>query len=126
MKLKNHAPRLQRADERLKDGGSWRAGLSTSARGYDHDWKLYRLDYLKAHPLCVRCCRRLGLDPLDVAAAVLALPHDAIPWATVVDHIIPHEGDKVKFWNPNNHEATCKPCHDGEKQKEENAQRYGR
>lgn len=32
--------------------------------------------------------------------------------ATVVDHIIPHKGDKILFWDPKNHQAMSKKCHD--------------
>jgi 5-methylcytosine-specific restriction protein A len=32
--------------------------------------------------------------------------------ATVVDHIVPHKGDKVKFWDSSNWQSLCKRCHD--------------
>ena len=39
--------------------------------------------------------------------------------ATVVDHIIPHRGDKTLFWDETNWQSLCKTCHDGAKQAEE-------
>lgn len=63
---------------------------------YDASWQRYRRAYLAEHPLCVVCRRDR---------------QDLIP-ATVVDHIEPHEGDLELFWDPANHQATCKPCHD--------------
>ena len=30
----------------------------------------------------------------------------------VVDHIIPHKGDKVLFWDRSNWQPLCKTCHD--------------
>jgi 5-methylcytosine-specific restriction protein A len=30
----------------------------------------------------------------------------------VVDHKEPHHGQHDLFWNPANHQALCKPCHD--------------
>ena len=63
---------------------------SSAARGYDARWRRYRKYFLAQHPLCARCG---GL-------------------AEVVDHIRPHKGDKVLFWDPNNHQALCKRCHD--------------
>lgn len=32
--------------------------------------------------------------------------------ATVVDHIIPHKGDMVLFWNTGNWQSMCKRCHE--------------
>ena len=37
--------------------------------------------------------------------------------ASVVDHIVPHKGDHKLFWNPKNHQALCKHCHDKHKQR---------
>jgi 5-methylcytosine-specific restriction endonuclease McrA len=36
----------------------------------------------------------------------------------VVDHIVKHEGDQVRFWDEaNNWQALCRACHDGDKQR---------
>lgn len=68
---------------------------SAYERGYTPQWRAYRKRYLAQHPLCV--------------------PHLAqgktVP-ATVVHHRRAHKGDKALFWDPNNHEAVCAPCHD--------------
>jgi 5-methylcytosine-specific restriction protein A len=32
--------------------------------------------------------------------------------ATVVDHVVPHRGDPVLFWDENNWAPSCKRCHD--------------
>ena len=32
--------------------------------------------------------------------------------ATVVDHIVPHRGDRQLFWDQGNLAGCCKPCHD--------------
>jgi 5-methylcytosine-specific restriction protein A len=32
--------------------------------------------------------------------------------ATVVDHILPHRGDRVLFWDRSNWQALSKKCHD--------------
>jgi len=68
---------------------------SAHQRGYNGEWRRYRLDYLAKHPLCVQCLS-VGL----------------IREATVVDHIKPHKGDKQLFWDRSNHQALCKRCHD--------------
>lgn len=76
---------------------------STAAkRGYDAKWRKYRKYYLCRNPLCVRCLEK----SINKAA-------------TVVDHIIPHKGDFELFWDSNNHQALCKPCHDMKTAKED-------
>ena len=52
-----------------------------------------------AHPLCVMC------DARGITAA-----------ASVVDHIQPHKGDPVLFWDQANWQSLCKGCHDSRKQ----------
>lgn len=39
--------------------------------------------------------------------------------AATCDHIVPHKGDEVLFFNPDNLQTTCKQCHDSAKQHEE-------
>lgn len=64
-------------------------------RGYDSQWRKARAGYLRSHPLCVTCDRGGLITP-----------------ATVVDHVVPHKGDKVLFWDKNNWQSLCKTCHD--------------
>lgn len=71
-----------------------RSGNSTQ-RGYDSRWRKARDGYLRLHPLCVRC-QEMGL---------------LVP-AEVVDHIVPHKGDKALFWDSANWQPLCKRCHD--------------
>lgn len=67
---------------------------SASDRGYDWRWRKARDSYLAKHPLCVECVR----EGRTVAA-------------TVVDHIEPHKGDQVKFWDQGNWQSLCKTHH---------------
>lgn len=69
---------------------------------YGKRWARVRLQHLARDPLCVRC-----------AGDGLVVP------ATVVDHIKPHKGDTVLFWDRTNWQSMCAPCHDGPKQREE-------
>lgn len=73
---------------------------SSAARGYGNRWRTYRLNYLRRHPLCVKC-----------KAAGLTVP------STVVDHIQPHKGDEFLFWSWENHQALCATCHNADKQR---------
>ena len=64
-------------------------------RGYSSRWQKARKQFLAKHPLCTECQRSGKLTP-----------------ATVVDHIKPHRGDKVLFWDESNWQPLCKKCHD--------------
>ena len=68
---------------------------SAGSRGYGRQWQKASKQYLAAHPLCVRC-----------------MEQGRYRKATVVDHIIPHRGDEDLFWDRDNWQALCKPCHD--------------
>ncbi len=68
---------------------------SASARGYTHRWQKVSKAFLKAHPLCVRC---------QAEGRYIK--------AEVVDHIIPHKGDKKLFWDRDNWQPLCKRHHD--------------
>jgi 5-methylcytosine-specific restriction protein A len=63
---------------------------SAAARGYDAKWRAYREDYLRVNTTCKSCGAK----------------------ATVIDHVIPHKGNKGLFWTRFNHQPLCKPCHD--------------
>lgn len=41
----------------------------------------------------------------------------------VADHKCRHRGNEAMFWDAANIQCVCKPCHDGEKQMREKAQR---
>lgn len=68
---------------------------SASRRGYTSKWRRLSKQYLRKHPMCVRCMAEGKFVP-----------------ATVVDHIIPHRGDETLMWSQDNWQALCKPCHD--------------
>lgn len=59
-------------------------------RGYDARWHVARAEFLRQHPICMGC-------------AVLGNPEPA----TIVDHVEPHRGDKVKFWNTARWQGAC-------------------
>lgn len=75
---------------------------TAAARGYGTKWQQARRGYLIKHPFCVMCAR-LGQTSL----------------ATVVDHIIPHRGDSVKFWDRANWQGLCTSHHSSTKQSDE-------
>ena len=63
-------------------------------RGYDARWSKARDEFLAQHPLCVECRKKDYINP-----------------ATVVDHIIPHKGDKELFWDKKNWQPLCETHH---------------
>lgn len=68
---------------------------SATERGYDAKWRKARLRFLKQRPLCKHC-----QDEGQLTAA------------TVVDHVIPHKGNKGLFWSEHNWQSLCKRHHD--------------
>jgi len=91
---------------------------SSTKRGYGYKWQQARAGYLRSHPLCVR--------------------HEArgeLVQATVVDHKVPHKlddamssGDATRitkaqalFWDHDNWQSLCKPCHDEKTAREDGA-----
>jgi 5-methylcytosine-specific restriction endonuclease McrA len=85
-------------------GDSWRAGLTTAERGYGGRWQRARETFL-ARPENVLC--RMCAEA------------EYVVLATIVDHVKPHRGDRVLFWDSSNWQPLCKPCHDGRKRREE-------
>ena len=69
--------------------------LSSSERGYGHEWRQARETYLDENPLCVRC---------EAKGKVKA--------AYCVDHIIPHKLNMELFWDSkSNWQSLCESCH---------------
>ncbi len=67
---------------------------SSNERGYGFAWQKARFYYFKKHPLCVHC---------EVEGLIIP--------ATDLDHIIPHQGNKVLFWDSSNWQGLCHSCH---------------
>lgn len=75
-------------------------------RLYDARWQKARARFLRAHPLCLHC-----------------LDQGVTEASTVVDHIIPHRGDRKLFWDKSNWQALCETCHNRKTAGEVNARR---
>jgi 5-methylcytosine-specific restriction endonuclease McrA len=88
-------PTHHAVDPRIVKRARAKTVLSRSKRGYTAEWYACSKAYLQKHPLCVRCAQR---------GEVVA--------SEVTDHVIPHKGDMSLFWDENNWQALCKPCHD--------------
>ena len=78
---------MQFSSDRMRGGAE--------SRGYDARWRKARTAFLQRNPLCNECMKRGKITP-----------------ATVVDHIIPHRGDRKLFWDESNWQPLCECCHD--------------
>jgi|ERR1041385_994159 len=87
---------------------------SSAERGYNAEWRKYRLWFLQQvvcsvcgrnHVLCEECQR---VEDQDVTWK----------WSTVVDHIQPHRGDLELFFNHANHQGLCTPHHNAKSNRE--------
>jgi hypothetical protein len=130
-KLKTLGPRVATPPSRLKtvEPGSWRAVDATSTeRGYGYAWQQARAGFLAKHPFCVRCLAEAGITSKGKAEVILECAERdiAVPWASVVDHRIPHRGDKQLFWDRDNWDPLCTPHHARDKQREEHEARQVR
>lgn len=94
-------PKHRRAEAREHDA---RRGSSTE-RLYSYRWQQASKAFLSAHPLCM--CDDCKAGDLRVTAA------------TVVDHHIPHRGDRALFWDSTNWRSMSKPCHDAKTARED-------
>jgi 5-methylcytosine-specific restriction protein A len=74
---------------------------SAAARGYGWRWRKVSKRFLRANPLCAECDR-----------------HNKVRAAEVVDHIVPHRGDKKLFWDKGNWQSLCVPCHNAKSARE--------
>lgn len=72
---------------------------SARDRGYDARWDRASKQFLRAHPLCRGCEAAGRTEP-----------------ATLTDHVIPHKGDRSRFWDRAWWQASCAWCHNVVKQ----------
>lgn len=80
---------------------------TANERGYDSRWRSARKKFLQEHPFCTKCHENNKLIP-----------------STVVDHIIPHRGNQLLFWDRKNWQPLCKQCHDKKTITEDRYQEY--
>lgn len=83
------------AHQQQKRQDAERLRATRTERGYSNVWYRASVGFLRSHPLCVRCQEQGRYTA-----------------ATVTDHIVPHKGDMVLFWDKANWQPLCKPCHD--------------
>lgn len=62
---------------------------------YGPAWRKARAAFLRKHPLCKHC-----------------EAHGRVTAASVVDHLVPHRGDPVIFWDSARWVPLCKRHHD--------------
>jgi 5-methylcytosine-specific restriction enzyme A len=73
--------------------------LNYRQRGYDTRWDKAAAAFKAQHPLCLGC-QAIG----------------QVKAASVVDHVEPHKGDMIKFWDASMWQTSCAWHHDVVKQ----------
>jgi 5-methylcytosine-specific restriction enzyme A len=78
---------------------------SAQERGYTQRWVRASKAFLARYPCC-------GMRP-NFQPPVMSRCHDEdrVTKATLTDHVTPHRGDLVKFWDQENWQAMCRDCH---------------
>lgn len=91
--------------------------LSAFARGYTKRWTRTAKAFRARYPLCGM--RPEGQRPV-MSACYLEGRTTA---ATQTDHVVPHRGDPLLFWDPQNWQSMCNSCHSSKTQHEEDGGR---
>lgn len=97
-----HRPRGQRTRREANRSHDQRRG-SARDRGYDAEWDREARAYRAEHPFC-EYCEAGAFGPVRTEAAAC------------VDHLYPHQGDRVLFWARGWWVSACEACHAGPKQ----------
>ena len=84
----------KRCDQHRTEAKQRQQLVSDPGVHYGRKWKTRRLAYLANHPFCIKC-EAEGEQTI----------------ATEVDHVIPHRGSAVLFWDDSNWQPLCKPHH---------------
>ena len=74
---------------------------------YSTRWNAESKLYRECNPYCVLCGLTGHYRPVQC-----------------VDHILPHKGSKTLFWNPDNWQSLCNPCHRVKTRIEDNGRYY--
>ena len=87
------AARQREKKQRARDYDQRRG--SAASRGYGRAWRRARIVFLRNNLLCTDC---------KSAGKTTA--------ASVVDHVVPHRGNRTLFWDQDNWQPLCKTHHD--------------
>ncbi|PVA06116.1 HNH endonuclease signature motif containing protein [Thalassorhabdomicrobium marinisediminis] len=90
------------ASTRARNKRHDRTRPTASQRGYTYEWRKASKAFLAIYNRC-------------------AWPGCGKP-SELVDHVVPHKGDKELFWDRSNWQPLCKTCHDRHKQKQDRSQ----
>jgi 5-methylcytosine-specific restriction protein A len=87
--------------------------LSSYRRGYTKQWDQAAKDFRVRYPLC-------GMRPGGQAPVLSqCYVEQRVTAATVTDHVVPHRGDRVLFWDVHgNWQSMCGSCHTTKTQRE--------
>ena len=103
LRFENDRPTRKQREKVRKHTYDAQRGTSAQ-RGYTSKWRQARVGFLAKHPLCCQCGEAGQVVP-----------------ATVVDHIVPHRGDRALFWDRQNWQPLCQMHHDRKTAMEDSA-----
>ena len=83
-----------------------RARGTFRARGYDARWDRRSRHFRSLYPLC-------GMRPGDQApVGSRCYDEQRVTLGALVDHVVPHRGDRARFWDEiGNWQTLCRACH---------------
>ena len=90
-------PQGEREQAKHRDDQPWRRWYKTTR------WRRLRWLILVRDLFTCQMCHKIEGDTSQLVA----------------DHKTPHRGDASLFWDEDNLQCVCKPCHDGDKQRME-------
>lgn len=97
-RLAQPVPQSEAERSRMRDAvQAWRAWYKTAR------WQRLRWSVLVRGMFTCQRCQRVEADTSQLVA----------------DHVVPHRGDAMRFWDADNLQCLCKRCHDRAKQSEE-------
>lgn len=82
-------------------------------RGYTKAWAAYSRTWKRTHPLCGE-----RVDGQLHAEHSRCVRDGRIGAVAVTDHIVPHRGNQVLFWDETNHQSLCASCHNAKSRDE--------
>lgn len=100
MAVRSLKPKRSEAGRAMRRQKPVNTGRRSRHALYGAKWRRAREAFLIKHPLCLPCLVLSGVEHAS----------------EVVDHLYPHKGDKVIFWNSLYWVPCCKTWHDGDKQ----------
>lgn len=81
-----------------------------------HHWAKSRRVHLQTEPYCRYCLTGRHDAPMPMVDPLTGICHystkDTLTPASIVDHVLPWRYFPSRYWDSDNHQSLCSPCHD--------------